>query len=191
MTKFTHIIAIIDKSGSMEAISEDTIDGFNQFLDRQIALEGEASITAVLFNDKVDVLTRDAALDNARLTPANYLACGSTALYDAIGQTLIHALQDQVKRPNRPDETIVVILTDGEENASVQYRSALIAELIDQAKTNLGWSFMYFGANIDAIAEASKVGLDESSAFQFKASGDGIIQAYSEIHTNIAKKRGF
>ncbi|MCK7485045.1 MAG: hypothetical protein MZU97_05470 [Bacillus subtilis] len=69
MTKFTQIIAIIDKSGSMEAISEDTIDGFNQFLDRQIALEGEASITAVLFNDKVDVLTRDAALDNARLTP--------------------------------------------------------------------------------------------------------------------------
>jgi Mg-chelatase subunit ChlD len=190
MTNITQIIAIIDKSGSMHSLTADTIGGFNQFLDRQIALEGEASITTVLFSDTREVLTRDASLVTARLTKDNYHAGGSTALYDAIGQTLIQTMQEQLLKTKRPDQTIVVILTDGAENASTEYSAALVATLIDQTKAHLGWSFLYLGANVDVTEEAFKMGLDVDSAISYQASSQGLSDAYDTIHQTIANKRG-
>jgi uncharacterized protein with von Willebrand factor type A (vWA) domain len=190
MTNITQIIAIIDKSGSMHSLTEDTIGGFNMFLDRQIALEGEASITTVLFNDTRDVLTRDASLTTSRLTKDNYSASGSTALYDAIGQTLIQTMQEQLIRTKRPDQTIVVILTDGAENASTEYSSELVTKLIDQSKVQLGWSFLYLGANVDVCEEASKIGLNIECAVSYQATSEGLFDAYDTIHKTIATKRG-
>lgn len=190
MTNITQIIAIIDKSGSMHSLTADTIGGFNQFLDRQIALEGEASITTVLFSDTTEVLTRNAMLPTSRLTKDNYIAGGSTALYDAIGQTLIQTMQEQLLQTKRPDQTIVVILTDGAENASTVISNTLVASLIDQTKTQLGWSFLYLGANVDVSEEALKMGLDVECAVSYQATTEGLFDAYDKIHKTIANKRG-
>lgn len=170
--KITEIICIVDKSGSMHSIKGDAIGGLNSFLDEQRKVEGRANITIALFSDDYELLADGVDLnDFAGLDNDNYKPSGLTALLDAIGKTITNVKDRQELIPVDKDY-IVAILTDGHENASVEYNRSAVMNLINE-KTESGWQFIYLGANQDAIGEATSLGIKGMYAGNFVAKGDG------------------
>jgi Mg-chelatase subunit ChlD len=149
-------VFILDRSGSMETCRDDTIGGFNAFLSEQQAEGG--TLTLVLFDHEYNVLYENKPICDAQpLTRETFVPRGSTALLDAIGKTIKDA---KAAKPT------VVILTDGQENASHHYTKAHIKDLIEQ-KTRDGWTFVYLGANQDAFAEAGSIGIAPAGTVNF------------------------
>lgn len=150
-------IFILDRSGSMETIREDTIGGYNAFVDSQRQFGG--TMTLILFDHEyTEVYTQKPIGDVEPLTSETFVPRGSTALLDAIGKTL--------KRFTEPSTCI--ILTDGHENSSTEYTNAHIKDLIIHA-TAAGWDFMYLGANQDAFKVGSEMGIRSDCTVNFDA----------------------
>jgi Mg-chelatase subunit ChlD len=142
-------VFILDRSGSMETCWTDTIGGFNSFLKDQKAMGG--TLTLIQFDHEyLESYKRKAIEDVEPLTTETYKPRGSTALLDAIGQT--------IKNWDGTGHPSIVILTDGLENASHKFTKAHVKDLIEQ-KTKEGWTFAYLGANQDAFAEAGSIGI--------------------------------
>jgi len=152
---------ILDRSGSMAGLESDTIGGFNAFLEKQKALPGEARLTTVLFNHH-DYLLHD-RLDIravAPLTAKEYSVGGSTALLDAVGRTIekIGSALEHTAEEYRAGRVLVVITTDGLENASREYSLDRVKRMIERQK-ECGWEFLFLGANIDAVEAAGNLGI--------------------------------
>lgn len=165
----TELVCIVDRSGSMEEWTRDTLEGFNHFLETQQQEEGEAVLTTILFNETVKVLHDRCPVRAVRpLDHSTYVARGGTALLDAVGGTLRHIWknQQQMQRAYRPKKTIVVIITDGYENSSRKVSYAQVQKIIERCK-NAGWEFLFFGANMDAVKEATSLGMEASDAANF------------------------
>ena len=142
-------VFLLDRSGSMDVCRDDTIGGFNVFVDAQKPQGG--TMTLVLFDHEVQVVYENTPIDDVKaLDRDTFVPRGGTALYDALGHVL---------KMNLPRETIVIVLTDGEENSSHAYTSAHLKDLIENKQTNDGWSFVYLGANQDTIMSASRLGI--------------------------------
>lgn len=138
----------------MESCWDDTIGGFNSFLNDQKALGG--SLTLIQFDHEYTETASAKIEDIKPLTRETYKPRGSTALLDAIGQ----AIKSATGTPS------VVILTDGHENASTKFTRAHIHDLIEQ-KTKDGWTFAYLGANQDAFAEAGSIGISAKCTMNY------------------------
>ena len=173
----TDVTVILDRSGSMEAIASDVIGGFNQFLTDQQRQPGECRLTLVQFDDQYEVvyLARPIA-DASRLTAKTFEPRGSTALLDAIGRTIdtTGARLAALPEEERPNRVLLVIITDGEENASVDYTRDRVFNMISSQQDVYGWSFLFLAANQDAIAEAATVGIAAQQSLNFAATGAGI-----------------
>ena len=132
MKEYTEIIFILDKSGSMYGLEDDTIGGYNSFLESQKKLKGEAVVSTVLFDGTYDVLHNRIPLSKIKpLTRNDYMAGGSTALLDAVGSTIDMISYFQKKeRGKKVTQTIFVIITDGMENASSEYSYSSIQKMI-------------------------------------------------------------
>jgi len=151
------LIFILDRSGSMETCRDDTIGGFNAFVSDQKTLGGK--LTLVQFDHEINNVYEDTPLgDVAPLTTETFQPRGSTALMDAIGQT--------IKKHAAKTGVVFIIQTDGEENSSHTYTKAHIKDLIEQ-KTKDGWTFMYLGANQDAFAEAGSMGIAPTATLHY------------------------
>jgi uncharacterized protein YegL len=186
------IVCIIDRSGSMDLIKNDAIGGFNTFLSEQKKLPGEATITLIQFNTNVEVIHENKPLREVKpINSKNYMPSGSTALHDAIGQTIDTTGRRLANIPeeNRPEKVIVAILTDGEENSSKVYNLLKIKEMIRHQKEKYSWEFIFLGANQDAFAEAAKMGIDTKDVLNFDATGEGIRSAYSTMSLNVGEYR--
>ena len=171
----TEIVFILDKSGSMGGMESDTIGGFNAMLDKQKAASGDAYLTTVLFNNKVEVLHDRLPLASIEhITQEEYNVGGTTALLDAVGETInrIKAIQRNARESERPSKTIFCITTDGLENASAEYNYAAVKKLIDERK-EAGWEFLFLGADIDSAEVAGKLGIDRSRAANYKKDARG------------------
>ncbi len=180
----TELVFIIDDSGSMHGLEEDTIGGFNAMLQEQKAVEGEAVVTTVLFNDKYELLHDRINIQAvAPLTKADYTVGGNTALLDAIGMTIhkIRKAQHNTSEEFRAEKVLFIIITDGQENASRRYTADMIRERIEHQKKKYGWEFIFFGANMDAIAEAGKIGIAADRAQNYSADPFGTQSAYSAM----------
>lgn len=166
----TEIIFILDRSGSMAGLEADTIGGYNQFLKEQAAKPGELRVTAVLFDNEYECLYQSVRPENAGLSDRQYFVRGCTALYDAVGR----AVDDTGRRlartpePDRPSRVIVVITTDGYENASRMYSHPQIQKMIRHQQEKYSWEFLFFGANIDVadVAETSAYRQTEPSVMR-------------------------
>ena len=173
----TDVTVILDRSGSMEAIASDVIGGFNQFLTKQRRQRGDCRLTLVQFDDEYEVayLARPIA-DASRLTAKTFEPRGSTALLDAIGRTIVTtgARLAALPEADRPNRVLLVIITDGEENASVEYTRDQVFTMISSQQDVYGWSFLFLAANQDAISEAAKVGIGAQQSLNFAATGAGI-----------------
>jgi hypothetical protein len=187
----TEIIFLLDRSGSMAGLESDTVGGFNSFVERQCAMDGEAVLTTVLFDDQYEVLWNGIDANEARLTERDYYVRGSTALLDAVGKSILDVgyRLSQTSEERRPGKVIFVITTDGMENASREFTYEKVKELIRQQQEKYDWEFIFMGANIDAAKEAGNLGIDSEHAYKFEASHKGVENMYEMISENIAEKR--
>lgn len=171
----TEIVFILDRSGSMSGLESDTIGGFNGFIRRQQEQEGKAFLTTVLFDDEYELLHDRLPLGEVKqLTKKDYYVRGCTALLDAMGRTIEHIgnIHKYAREEDRPAKTIVVITTDGLENASRKYNVQKIKKLV-AAKQESGWEFIFLGANMDAIGAAADIGIDAEHAATYRCDEKG------------------
>ena len=179
----TELVFIVDRSGSMGGLETDTIGGFNATLEKHRKAKGEALVSTVLFDNKTIVLhDRQNIVDVAPLTDSDYQVRGCTALLDAVGGSIRHISRVHGYLPDeyRPEKTIFVIITDGYENASVRYDYVKVKAMIKQ-KQELGWEFLFLGANIDAVGEATRLGIEEDRAVTYLADSIGQRVAYGAV----------
>jgi Mg-chelatase subunit ChlD len=166
------IVFLIDRSGSMSGSEEDTIGGFNSFIERERDKGFNTKVTTVLFDDKYEVLYKRKDINEIEeLTDKQYWVRGMTALYDAIGKT-INLLDKEID-----NKVLFVIMTDGMENDSREYSKQHITNLIESHN----WEFIFIGADIDSYAEARNIGIRKSRVANYKKSKRGIGKAYDAI----------
>lgn len=172
----TEIIFILDRSGSMAGLEADTIGGYNQFLKTQSQKSGELRVTTVLFDHEYECLYQSVCPENAVLTERQYFVRGCTALYDAVGQAVTHTglRLAETPEPERPSKVIVVITTDGCENASKAYTHQQIQNMIRRQQEKYSWEFLFFGANIDVENVAQTIGVQADRAFSYEADSAGV-----------------
>ena len=166
----TELVFILDRSGSMQGMEADTIGGFNSMLEKQKTEPGEAFVSTVLFDDRVEVLHDRVKADRVRpITGEEYYVRGCTALLDAVGGVIRHI--GNIHKYARPEEvpahTLFVITTDGMENASHRYSARKVREMIRRQKEKYGWEFLFLGANIDAVETAGHLGIDADRAVNY------------------------
>lgn len=185
LKKKVKLISILDMSGSMYSLTDDTIGGYNALIDKQKEdKEEEVYATLILFNTAREIVYQNALIDGVKpLDRTVYIPGGCTALLDAIGQTLVDFKLDE-------DETcLCFITTDGFENASKEYDYAGIKKMIEDKKATGKWEFMFVGANIDAVAEAAKFGIKSDRAAKYTASKAGTASLYETVSKTAMKYR--
>jgi len=188
----TELVFILDRSGSMAGLEGDTIGGFNSVLKKQKEEEGAAFVTTVLFDDRYELLhDRVNIREMNPMTEREYFVMGSTALLDAVGKTIsrVGNAQRHALPGNRADKVLVVIITDGMENASREYSRRRVREMIDRQKQKYGWEFLFLGANIDAVATAAEFGIDRDRASNYHADSRGTQLNYDAINSFVCNMR--
>ena len=193
MTQVNHaeVVCIVDRSGSMNAIAEDALGGFNQFLVEQKKLPDPARFTLVLFNHEYELAHDGANLaDVPDLTPDAYGISGTTALLDAVGMTLDNVRNRLAKVPDgeQPAGVLVAILTDGLENSSKEYTRGRVFEMI-AGQQGKGWEFAFLAANQDAVQEGGRMGVTAADARSYAHTGEGVREAWSGISERAAGTR--
>jgi hypothetical protein len=171
------IICIIDKSGSMQALKDETVNGLNTFIENQKSEESPCNFTLVQFNQELEVsIMRRPICEVAKLHSENYKPFGYTALYDALGITLKKAIETIFLLPAdlKPNKVMVFIITDGLENASRFYNKSVVQDLIRKLVNNNQWEFEFYGANINSFAEAENLGLTRDKATNWNFNKQGI-----------------
>lgn len=173
---YNEFVYIMDMSGSMHRLSDDVIGGFNQFISEQKTMPGTGYLTTVLFNTDVYRLYR--SKEFSKVEPLDhhvYKANGSTALYDAIGETLLPLL-----RRTSTKRTMVIIMTDGYENASKYFSKSKVKRMVEEAKS-LGWEFVFAGANIDVNQVSDDLGIEKNRRVQFTSDSKGTRKLYRDM----------
>lgn len=206
---YTHIAVVLDSSGSMASIFDDTVAGFNHFLKAQQEAPGEATLTLVEFTQpkiqgqwngswvqpnsvdfgKSDGVEVDMKLSFApikavpKLSRENYVPSGGTPLLDTIAETIKRTGRSLAAMPEalRPGKVLFVIITDGEENASRVYNHQRVMEMIQHQSIVYKWEFMYLGANQDAIAVGASFGLSASRSMSYGVTADAIGTTYGTL----------
>ncbi len=175
-TKLTEILFLLDRSGSMASMTEAAIAGFNNFLREQSAEPDPAHLTLVLFDDQYETPCNSVPLPEILpLDTTTFVPRGATALLDAIGRGIdelglrLAALPEE----QRPGAVIVAILTDGQENASVQFTIHDIQQRIHHQTDTYKWHFLFLGANQDAIASAARLGISHHNSATYQADATG------------------
>ena len=167
----TEIVFILDRSGSMRGLEKDTIGGYNGMIDKQKKEEGEALVTTVLFDDRIEVPYDRVPLgDLPEMTEKEYYVRGCTALLDAVGTMAerIATIHKYAREEDRPEHTIFIITTDGLENASRRFTYAQVKRLIGAQQEEYGWEFIFLGANIDAVKAAGDIGIRRERAVNYR-----------------------
>lgn len=186
----THVTFVLDSSGSISKIADDTKGGFNIFLQEQQEEEGTATVTLYDFSDTVEVVYRAIPIRDApTLDNENYRPGGKTAFHDAITRA-IDETGDRIETMpdgDEPDNVIVVVLTDGKENAS-ETPQDVVKERVEQRQDE-GWEFLFIGANQDAALTAEAMGMDRDKSLDMSHSGEGAQEAYRSTSRNISQAR--
>lgn len=188
----TELVFILDRSGSMRGLENDTIGGFNAMLEKQKKQEGDAHITTVLFDDKYEQIHDRFPINQVKdLTSEDYYVRGCTALLDAIGRTIhqMALLQKHLPEEERAEKVIFVITTDGLENASREYSRSQIKQRIEYEKEKYGWEFLFLGANMDAVKEAGSFGISADRSVTFQNDSQGIETNYRVVSETICMMR--
>ena len=173
----TEIIFILDRSGSMEGLEADTIGGFNSMMRKQASEPGDALVSTLLFDNDVEVIhDRLNIKDVPEITSKEYYVRGCTALLDAVGGAIKHIsmIHKYARKEDIPEKTLFIITTDGMENASRLYSYEDVRSMVEHQKSKHGWEFIFLGANIDAVAEASRYGIDSSMAVNYNCDSEGV-----------------
>lgn len=187
----TELVFILDRSGSMGGLESDTIGGFNSMIHKQKKEEGEAVVTTVLFDNRYELLHDRIPLEGiSDMTEKEYYVRGCTALLDAMGMTIqkIRNVQLHTKESERAEKVIFVIITDGMENSSREYSARQVKQMVEEQKKE-GWEFLFLGANIDAVHEAARFGIQEDRAVTYCNDAQGVALNYASVSRAIGDMR--
>lgn len=190
-TNLTEIIFLLDRSGSMAGLEDDTIGGFNAFIDKQKRLKGKTIVTTVLFDHEYEILWNGVDANEIKLTDKEYYVRGSTALLDAVGKTIVDVIHRLAKtnEDEKPGQIIFIITTDGMENSSHEFTYKKIKQLIKHQQEKYDWKFIFLGANIDTGKEADNIGIHKNNAYSFEASESGVQHMYDVVHDSVSEMR--
>ena len=180
----TEMVFIIDKSGSMAGMEEDTVGGFNAMIEKQKKLDGKCYVSTVLFSNRSSVLHDRIDIQKIEpLTEREYCVGGGTALLDAIGGAIHHIgnVHKYARNEDVPEHTIFVITTDGMENASCEYDSERVKQMIRRQEERYGWEFLFVAANIDAVETARNIGIRRERAANYKQTREGTQKVYEAV----------
>ena len=188
----TELVFILDRSGSMGGMENDTIGGFNSMLAKQQNEDGECRITTVLFDHEYELLhDRIDIKAVSQITNNDYFVRGQTALLDAVGKTInkIGDAQKNTAEDYRAEKVLFVITTDGMENASRKFNYGKIKKMIEKQKSKYNWEFIFLGANIDAVEVAGNFGISADRAQNFHNDSKGIEMNYHVLSKTIGAYR--
>lgn len=165
------VVFLLDMSGSMQGMEDDTIGGYNGYLDNM--KDSDAKVTTVLFNGSHETITNGKCIKNVKkLSRKQYIPGGSTALLDAIGDTIKYMDEKS------SDKVLFIITTDGEENSSRRYTKEDIKRLIN---IHDNWEFIYLGADIDSYSEASSIGIKSNRTSNYKKTSKGVSKLFDKL----------
>jgi Mg-chelatase subunit ChlD len=179
----TEIAVVIDESGSMASVTNDVIGGFNTFISDQKKLKGECNLTLTKFNTRAEVVYEGVSIKEVpELTRETYTPGGSTALFDAIVKS-IKGIKDRLAKNGSAvpkSRVLILVMTDGEENASRECHSKSdLKKIVDEVTKNDKYEFMYIGANQDAFAAGSSMGIGRT--INYTADSKGTQSAYRSM----------
>lgn len=178
------IEVVIDRSGSMGMVATDAIGGYNQWLSDQQALPGEANLTLTLFDHEHNTRTTCRLQDATPLDAEQYVPRGSTALNDAMGRALARL------EAKNPAKAILVVLTDGQENASKEFTHQQVKDMVGRAQAK-GWQIVYLSADINGFLHGMQYGVQAANTLQVAASGAGMRAAMgSASQSNTSYRNG-
>jgi|SRR5579864_1369951 len=206
-TDLTDITIVLDRSGSMDAVKDDTIGGFNSFLADQKAVPGDATLSLVQFDTAYEPLYTGRPIQEAPpLTPETFKPRGGTALLDAIGRTInaTGARLSAIPEADRPGRVIFVIVTDGQENSSTEFIAHInpvqpaserpkltdvVFGMIKHQTEAYRWEFVFLGANQDAITVAQALSIPTSNALHYASNQQGTPMAFAAASAGVARNR--
>lgn len=184
----SEIICIVDRSGSMSSITDDAIGGFNEFLKGQKKESGEANFTLVLFDNEYLTPYVNTPINEVKeLTRSTFVPRGTTALYDAVGRSIISAKEriKTLKESDKPEQVIIAILTDGGENASSEFTQDSVKKLIKESQDDSDWGFIFLAANQDATLSASNIGIGGQYTMNFAGTARGVTKAFDAMNQTV------
>lgn len=189
----TQITIVLDRSGSMVAVCDATISGFNEFVEGQKKAPGDANLTLIQFDTEnpYEVVFDRAIAEVPKLTAETYVPRGGTPLHDAIGQaiTKLGAKLKSMSEVERPAKVVVVVMTDGMENSSREYRAPQIAEMIKHQREVYKWEFLFLGANQDAILTGERLNIPAANAVTYSHSPAGAANVMRATGMNVNSYR--
>ena len=189
----TEITVLLDRSGSMSLVQDATIKGFNEFVEGQKNVPGDANISLIQFDSAApyERVFSKPVKEAPALTNETFRPRGSTPLHDAIGQTItsLGARLKSMKEEDRPGKVVVVIMTDGLENSSMIYTAAQVAEMIEHQRSVYKWQFIFLGANQDACMTGEKLNIPVAQSVTYAHTPAGMAGAMRGMTTNMASYR--
>lgn len=186
MPRINHseIVCVLDCSGSMNDNRDESIAGFNQFIDEQKTEDGSADVSVYLFNSYIKKVLNSVSLEKVpRLDHELYKPDGNTALLDAIGTAIDETGKKLSNTPEeeRPDSVVICILTDGLENSSRMYSGKEILNKITHQTNVYSWKFIFLAANQDALQEAESMGISKDYASSYISTKMGTGDGYKKF----------
>jgi hypothetical protein len=164
---------IVDRSGSMSDCIDATINGYNEQLNRIRNMQAEypeqdIRMGLTMFDTHIDMQAVAKDLRNATtLSRENYVPNGGTALYDAIGQSVLHLEEAYARQSDMPTTFVIVVLTDGYENSSKLFNLQQIRSLIQRLEATEKWTFSFIGATLDAVEVAQTMAIKAQNSYSF------------------------
>lgn len=188
---YTALLLIVDRSGSMQTIKTDMEGGLNTLIAEQLAEPGLLTVDLFTFDTEVK---HECSLTDPKDLKVLIEPRGSTALYDAIGIGVTEFGRSLAAMPEhaRPETVQAIVVTDGEENSSVEYKASAIKQLVTQQKEEYKWDFVFLGANQDAVLNGVDLGFDAGSALTFAPGADGVdasAKSMSRYMTDVRRKQ--
>lgn len=186
---YTDIVVVLDRSGSMASVVNDTVGGFNSFVEEQKKQEGNARLTLVQFDTQYEMVHN--GLDIQKVPSLEFSPRGGTALLDAIGRAIndTGARLRSLPEKERPDKVIFVIITDGEENSSREFGHARIRDMIKHQSDKYSWEFVFLGANQDSFAVGGNIGITIGNILNYTNDSRGVNHVYSSVSKGITRHR--
>lgn len=193
--KAMKVAMIVDRSGSMESIESATVEGLNAFIFEQKQSSGiEVSLQIVQFDNVYEQVYSGPVAGAPRFTLSETPKTGefrfeprnNTALRDAIGKTIVSVGEElgALAEEQRPSKVVIVIMTDGMENASKEFSASRIAEMIKHQQEIYNWQFQYLGANQDAVAVGATMNIPAANSVMYAASNAGTRSVMASVSRN-------
>lgn len=188
----SEIAYILDRSGSMAKIWDDAFNGLNAFIEQQQKLDGECVFTLSIFDDQHEVLVDAENIQTVEpISSKQAHPRGMTAFYDAIGKTVnsIGARLSHTKKEDLPDKVIVVIMSDGFENASKEFNKTNIRDMIKHQEDKYNWEFIFVGAGVDADTEGAFLQMKAINTMNVAKSKRGLDDATAYLQSTVGSYR--